>query len=239
MKKCLASLFRKLKNINFEIIIVNNDTSDLKAIKRAKIINLKKNIGFGGANNIGAKKATGDFLCFLNPDTVILSENMNKIIEEFKKDPKIGVIGPRLISEYGETQRWCAGVTTTPWDLIKNNMGIKKSRNIWESKIKKEAGWISGAALFIPRELFLKLKGFDENFFMYFEDMDLCQRAKKIRKKIIYFPKVKIKHWCGKSSADTKTQKREYYQSQDYYFKKYYGGPISWTIKLLRKLIIG
>ena len=236
LKKCVASLFNKIKNINFEIIIVNNDENNLTGIEKAKIINLKKNVGFGKANNIGAKKAAGDFLCFLNPDTIILSENIGEIIKEFKKNSKIGVIGPRLISEFNETQWWCAGVKATPWDLLRNNLGFKKSRKIWESKIKKEADWVSGAALFIPRPLFLKLGGFDEKFFMYFEDIDLCRRTKELGKKIIYFPEVKIKHWGGKSSSCKKKQKKEYYKSQDYYFKKHYGGLVSWIVRALRRV---
>lgn len=241
LKKCLASLFNKVKNINFEIIIINNDNNsyNLKEIKKAKLINLKKNAGFGKANNIGAKKAKGDFLCFLNPDTVILSENTSQIIKEFRKSKKNGIIGPRLISKQNKTQWWCAGVKATLWDLIRNNLGFKKSRKIWESKIKKEADWVSGAALFIPRQLFLRLGGFDDNFFMYFEDIDLCRRAKELGKKVIYFPEVKVKHWGGKSNSNKNKQKKEYYKSQDYYFKKYYGKLISRTIMIFRKFIVG
>jgi len=238
LKKCVVSLFNKIKDVNFEIIIVNNDENDLIELENAKIINLKKNVGFGKANNIGAQKAVGEFLCFLNPDTIILSENIGKIIKEFKRNSVAGIIGPRLIGKFNETQWWCAGVEITLWDLIKNNLGFKKSRRIWESRIKKEADWVSGAALFIPRPLFLKLGGFDENFFMYFEDVDLCRRAKELGKKIIYFPEVKIKHWGGKSNTCEKNQKKEYYESQDYYFKKYHGRLIGWAVRVLRRIAV-
>ena len=238
LKKCVASLFDKIRGVNFEIIIVNNDDNNLIGIEKAKIINLKKNVGFGKANNIGAKKASGKFLCFLNPDTIILSKNIGEIIKEFEKDSKIGVIGPRLISEFNETRWWCAGVKATPWDLIRNNLSFRKSRKIWESQMKKEADWVSGAALFILRQLFLKLGGFDENFFLYFEDIDLCRRAKELEKKVIYLPEVKIKHWGGKSNACEKGQKKEYYKSQDYYFKKHYGKLIGELVKVLRKMAV-
>lgn len=237
LKKCLASLFNKVKNIDFEIIIVNNNKNDLMGIKNAKIINLKRNMGFGKANNIGAKKASGDFLCFLNPDTLLISENIKQIIEEFENNREIGAIGPRVLNKFNKAQIWSAGTEANLWDLIKNNLGIKKSRQIWESETKKEAGWVTGAALFLPRQLFLKLKGFDEKFFLYFEDVDLCKRIRRLGKKIIYFPEIKIKHWGGKSSPNKSEQKKEYYKSQDYYFKKHYGKTISWIVKILRGMI--
>ena len=250
LKKCVASLFNKTKNISFEIIIVNNDKNNLKPfsaeIKREteenaeslKIINAGKNLGFGRANNIGAKKAKGNFLCFLNPDALLISENIGEIIKEFKKNSEIGAIGPRLISEFNKTQWWCAGVEITLWDLIKNNLGIIKSRKIWESQVKKEADWVSGAALFVPRPLFLKLGGFDESFFMYFEDIDLCKRIKKLGKRVIYFPGVKVRHWGGKSRLNKSEQKKEYYKSQDYYFRKHCGKLISWLARILRKFAV-
>ncbi|MCD6149363.1 glycosyltransferase, partial [bacterium] len=160
LKKCVASLFDKIKDVNFEIIIVNNDENNLIELENAKIINPKKNVGFGKANNIGAQKAVGEFLCFLNPDTLLISENIKEIVKEFEKDSEIGAIGPKILNKFNKSQEWSAGTKVNLWDLIKNNLGFKKSRKIWESKIKKEADWVSGAAFFIPCSLFLKLGGF-------------------------------------------------------------------------------
>lgn len=128
----------------------------------------------------------------------------------------------------------------TLWDLIGNNIGFQRSKKIWESKEKIPCDWVSGAALFIRRELFQKLGGFDENFFMYYEDIDLCRRAKKIGSEVIHFPVVEIRHFGGKSFLKNSDglQKKYFYNSQDYYFKKHFGRKTAFITRLLRKIFI-
>ncbi|GBE16976.1 N-acetylglucosaminyl-diphospho-decaprenol L-rhamnosyltransferase [bacterium BMS3Abin15] len=198
IEKCIVSIREKIKDLSFEIIVVNNDESDIE-FDNVKIINSGENVGFGRANNLGAKEARGKYLLFLNPDTLLLTENIKKVVEEFENNEKIGMVGPRLLTIKNETQRWCAGAESSLLNLIRNNFGATKSKKIWESKEKTRADWVSGAAMFIKKELFYRLSGFDEKFFMYFEDEDLCKRVRSTGYKIIYFPEVEIKHLGGKS----------------------------------------
>jgi hypothetical protein len=236
IERCLSSLLLKSENIEKEIIIVSNDGSLLSVDSRIKILTSSQNSGFGSACNLGAKEAHGRYLCFLNPDTEIVSDNFQEIISEFENNEKTGVIGIRLEEENRKIQDWSAGKEINIWDIIGNNLGLKRSKKIWESEEKVECAWVSGACLFIRKDLFEKLNGFDEKFFLYFEDIDLCKRAVDLNYKILYFPKFTIKHFGGKSFGSKKEQKKHYYSSQDYYFKKHFGKIYSLMIKIIREL---
>lgn len=238
LEKCLGSLLSNSKLIEKEIIIVNNDDSFLSVEGDIKVIKSPQNSGFGSACNLGAKEACGKYLCFLNPDTEIISDNFQKIISEFENNEKTGVIGIKLEEENGKTQEWSAGREVNLWDIIGNNLGLKRSKKIWENKTKVECAWVSGACLFIRKELFEKLEGFDEKIFLYFEDIDLCKRAIKLNCKILYFPEIIIKHFGGKSSDSKKEQKKIYYKSQDYYFQKHFGRMQCFLLKTLRQLTL-
>lgn len=239
---CLSSIKNSCRDVDFEIIIANNDNA-VSDFPEVKIVNLEKNRGFGAGCNAGAKIAQGEILCFLNPDTKIL-ENIDKIINCFNNyhsresgNPvnksvsesrikcgmtfeNIGIIGPRLITQDGQTQNWCAGCETNLWNLIRNNLSFPKSKKIWTSQKTVECDWVSGAALFIKKELFDRLNGFDEKFFMYFEDEDLCKRARILGYKVIYFPKFSVRHFGGKSFTGKFKQKKLYYSSLIQYLSK-------------------
>lgn len=238
--KCLLSLKDFLKNINYEIILVNNDENALSEIKEIFLqittIEQNKNIGFGRAINLGARKAEGEVFLILNPDTEIISGRLEDVFNEFSGKREVGIIGSRIVNFFGETQPWIAGAKKDFWDLFKNNLGFIKSKKKWQSDKKIEVGWVAGTAMFIKRELFEELLGFDENFFLYFEDIDICERAKRLNKKIFYFPDFVVKHLGGASFSGKKDQKKHYYDSQEYYFKKHRSKLEFLAVKLLRKL---
>ena len=242
LQRCLASLCRCNLGIDFEIVVVNNDTKEsLEKIKEkfpeVVLVNSFKNKGFGVACNWGVKNSQGELLFFLNPDTEILG-SLNSIIKIFEKDPDVGAIGPKLLGENGKIQDWSTGVDVSLLDLIRNNLGLPRSKKIWESPITQETFWVSGAALFVPRKTFALLGGFDENFFMYFEDNDLCRRIRKTGKKVLYFPETAILHLSGKSSRDLQKQKAHFFASQDYYFKKHLGSFQVFWLKFLRRIFL-
>jgi hypothetical protein len=241
LEKCLASIFRNIINYKAEIVVINNDKEEnleelLLKFPEIKIINQKKNVGFGTGHNIGAKEAQGEILLFLNPDTEIL-EDISPVINLFENE-NIGVVGLKLKKENGEIQEWSAGKETSLWRLIKNNIGFSASRKIWLSSKPIKADWVSGAAFFIRKDLFNKLGGFDENFFMYYEDEDLCKRVRESGRKILYYPLISIKHLGGKSFKKEKKQKQYFYSSQDYYFQKHLGSWQAIALKVLRKIFL-
>lgn len=234
LKGCVNSIFNNFNNVEPEIIIVNNDKEILENIFEGsvKIIEVNKNMGFGASCNIGAKEAKEDVLFFLNPDTKILSRNINDVLRMF--DNKIGAVGAKVLEESGEIQNWSAGKNINIIEILKNNLGLSENKRILESEEAKEVDWVTGAAMFIRKDLFLSLGGFDENFFLYFEDIDLCRRVKEVGKKVIYFPSFQISHLGGKSSSDKREQKRQYYKSQDYYFEKWFGKITRDLIRFMR-----
>lgn len=234
---CLASIFKNAATINKEIIIVNNCSKYSDTLENIKILEISENKGFGNACNIGAREAQGDILCFLNSDTEIVSSDFEKIVSEFNDNPKIGIIGPKLIGNDNIVQEWSAGREINLSDIILNNSGIKRSKKVWESKEKIKCDWVSGACMLIKKDLFNRLNGFDEKFFLYFEDVDLCKRAGDLNYKILYFPEFTIKHFGGKSFENKKEQKKYYYSSQDYYFQKHFGKMKPVILKLLRKVL--
>lgn len=226
LKKCVSLVLEKIKeNFLEEIIIVNNDEKEKEALVfenklKIRIINNARNVGFGAGNNIGVKFAKGDILLLLNPDTEIISENIEAVFSLFEQNEDVAVIGSQLRLDNNEIQPWSVGQEITLFDLIKNNFGLIKSQKIWQAEEKKEVDWVSGTALFIRRDMFENVGGFDENFFMYFEDMDLCKRIKKSGKKIIYNPNFSVRHFGGRSYQEKFFQKKDYYKAQEYYFKK-------------------
>ncbi len=223
LKVCLRSISEKMAGLEHEVLIVNNDAEPIQETFPAsnlKLIEVNRNIGFGSACNIGAREAKGEYLCFLNPDTKILSSNFKKLLEKFETDQYLGIISPDLLTENGVSQRWGFGGDPNFWQVIKNNLLPEKN---FSRDLPFETDWVSGAALFIRKDLFEKLAGFDENFFMYFEDIDLCKRARKLSSKISVFPEFKIMHFGGESFENKKTQKDYYYESQNLYFLKHFG----------------
>jgi hypothetical protein len=239
-----ASLSKtSLLSNEYEIIIVNNDISETEKLDTLnqqhnfKLIHTQSNLGFGTACNLGIQHASGKILGFINPDTQFLSGDLHDVYGQFKNNPSLGIIGLKLITEQGLTQEWSAGTQVTLWDIIRNNLDFPKSKAFWESQKPIGVDWVSGASLFIPQSLFHKIKGFDEDFFLYFEDIDLCERVQAKGKSILYFPNISLSHLSGQSSVSHKQQKQDYYTSQDLYFAKHRPHWEGFCVKLLRKLL--
>ena len=240
LKKCIASLYNFEKNILWEVLIVNNDKDAIlgeikEGFSETKIINAGENLGFGKAANLGAKEATGEILFFLNPDSELSEDIFTKIIQEFEKDFQIAVISPKILDVFGEKQAWIYGKRKNILQLFKNNLKKQAEADCAE---KKEVAWVSGAGMFVRKNDFEKIGGFDGKFFMYFEDLDLCQRMQEGGKKIIYFPEVKIRHVGSGSQIEEKERKKQYYISQDYYFQKHYGNFQAKLVEIIRKIFV-
>ncbi|MFA7319272.1 MAG: glycosyltransferase family 2 protein [Parcubacteria group bacterium] len=241
LPKCIASVYANLpQSLGVEIIVVNNDVIDgsllLKNFGAVKLIDHKKNVGFGAAANMGARAARGRQLLFLNPDSELCSDNVGEILGFFEKNKKLAAVGSRVISESGVVQEWIGGREASLYDLARNNLNFPRNKAIWESTEPLLVDWVSGTALFVRSDFFQAVEGFDENFFMYFEDMDLCKRLRRQNKEIFYCPNFCVKHWGGKSYPDKAGQKKDYYRSQEYYFKKHRNLVEFGIVKSLRKI---
>ena len=142
------------------------------------------------------------------------------MIKIFDQKSKIGVALPKLITGDGEVQKGAFGKEPTLWNILNRVNTTYSLRKPDQTQI---VDWVSGASLFIRKKLFDKIGGFDPQYFMYFEDVDLCKKAKDAGYKIFYNPEVSITHLGGKSIALPKDRKVKYYDSMEKFYKKHYG----------------
>ena len=227
-----------------EIIVVDNNSQDksLDIINdkypNVKLIALPKNVGFGEGNNAGAKVAQGEFLFLLNTDTILTSNILPYLMELMSANSAVGVIGPKLLFPNKSFQ-----ISFSHEIGIKGEFKTRKLYKDAENKSKlnvieqdfqdvKEVDIVVGAAFFIRANLFNLLDGFDEKFFMYFEESDLCQRVRNKGYKILYTPHISLIHIRGYSINKTSNKMAvEYRRSQIYYYHKHRP---TWEILTLR-----
>lgn len=232
---CLNSIFLNCHEDNFEIILIDNFSNDggIEKIEnifgnKIKIIKNKENLGFSGGNNLGAKSAKGEFLFFLNSDTILNEDIITPIKNAFKNDEKIGIISPTLINPDKSIQKKsCGKIPNLKWLILKNLKIIK------EVEDHNSPEWVSGAALVIRKNIFEQISGWDENFFMYLEDTDLCKKTATAGYKIKIIEN-KLIHLGGKSPINNIGRRLVYFNSQDYFFKKHYGYLSFIAMKIIR-----
>lgn len=244
---CLKSLINKyselLENGNFEVIVVDNNSSDdsakdvKKLIKKSKGIKLlenKENLGFGAGNNVGVNTAKGTFCLFLNSDTTVQDGGLDKMLEFMKSDKNIGITGGKLYNSNGKAQE-SVGTFFTPWTLFLTLFGGERLGLLRESPNKiKKVDWVSGAFMMVRKETFEKAGMFDKNIFMYVEDMELCYRMNKSGFDVYYFPDVSVVHEkIGSSSKEFAIN--SIYKGTLYFFRKHRN---SFEYKIAKILLI-
>jgi hypothetical protein len=181
------------------------------------------------ANNIAAGVAKGDILLFLNSDTEAQEPFEESIEGMFRTRPRMGILGPRLIYPDGSFQLSAGRLPTIGQEAVDKVVGVLERVGFgraffkWTYRRRKFVGWVTGAALFIRRDLFRELGGFDEKMFMFFEDKDLCKRAQNSSREIVYEPSVSIVHVKGGSSGGGMSARAAsaYRASQRYYYQKH------------------
>jgi O-antigen biosynthesis protein len=230
----------------YEIIIFDNGSSDgstryieKEALihKNIKLLKSKQNEGFCRGSNIASKSAGGKYLIFLNPDTKILDGNI-KILIDFQKEKeamgeKLGVTGVKTINYDGTLQSSSRAFPSISRQFFESFFLFKIFRRSaifgsyfmtwWDHKNIKEVDWLSGSFMFIKKEIFNVVNGFDEDYFMYSEDTDICLRLKREGFKNYYYPFYTIMHLDGAiASRDLLSRELGIWKSRRLYFKKNY-----------------
>jgi N-acetylglucosaminyl-diphospho-decaprenol L-rhamnosyltransferase len=195
------------------IIVDNGSTDDTLEIVRSrcpetKIIATGENLGYGRALNVGFKETRENFVILSNPDVVFLDGSIRQMVEFLEKNPRVGVTGPQQTFPDKTWQR-SYGDLPGIWPGIKDAVGITTLQNslrriLWPRKIDrkpKQVPYVDGAVLAVRREAFSQMSGFDEDFFFYSEESDLCWRMKKAGWKVIFLPCAEVIHVRGASSA--------------------------------------
>jgi GT2 family glycosyltransferase len=213
--KCIQTIDKYLNNkLNYEIIVVDNASSDnTKSViaseaKQSRWNNLvlianKENSGFAKGNNLGVKQANGEYLLFLNSDMELIDNSIVDLFKYYKNNENIGIIGPKFLNPDLTPQ----GSVFPPQTIVnafkEYFLNIPNAYSKYSPKINKPISiWsISGGAMLIKKDLFLKAGAWNEKYFMYFEDLDLCRAIRKLKKLIVYYPDCKVIHRHGASGT--------------------------------------
>lgn len=237
---CLNSIERYKPKVSFEVIVVDNDEkkSIEKSLKRKfpRVTYFKApgNIGYASGNNLGSGKANGDYLFILNPDTKVLSGSFDYLVRFIESKKRVGIIAPTLIDRNSNIYPLQGTKKLTPLrgiialsffnKLFPNN---SVSKEYWLKNISKEkvheVDVVPGSAFLIKKKLFEEVGGFDEKFFLYFEESDLCKRVKETGHRIYMIPQAKIIHTWGGTTPKSEKINEIFVKSRFYYFKKHYG----------------
>lgn len=199
----------------YEVLMVDNASNDgsLELLQREargiRILPSPTNDGFGAANNRAAQQAAGDILLFLNNDTICVEPFLQQAEAAFGSEPSMGVLGPRLVNEDRSFQLsagtlpsiWRESVDKVLHGAARRRVGLVTKALEGSFSSRRTVGWVTGAALFIRRELFERVGGYDESMFMYFEDKDLCARCWRAGMRVVYEPRLEIVHLKGGSSS--------------------------------------
>ncbi len=239
-------------NLSTEIIIVQNFSTiplpkSIKQNKGIRIIINKENKGYGAGLNQGAEIAQGKYLLLLNPDTVFLENSIKSMVEKMEKDASIGVLGPQLLDGNRKIQIVGNGMPFVPQAFFaftflnklfpKNKMSARYFLPDFDRKKEKDIPVICGACMVIKKSLFKKIGGFDERFFLYFEESDFCYRVKKAGKRVLYWPSAKVLHLIGRSATDKIFIRKSFEESRLKFFKKYHHPLVAYLGELIIRIV--
>lgn len=240
----LNSLFKfhkeDIEKKTIEIVIVDNNSSDktlllVEKFNNIKIVENKKNLGFSKGINLGVSMSSSEFVIVLNPDTKFESGNILNVIKLFEKDKSIGVIGGKIVGRNGQKEK-SAGRFLKTFQVFLMALGLDELFGLRSSPSKlKYVDFVSGGFMILRRKIFEDLDGFDENLFMYIEDMEFCFRARKEGYKVVFDPSISIYHESH-GSASRGFAVINIYKGL-YYFHKKHGNPASYfMVRLILKL---
>ena len=240
---CLRSLLADTQNLEHEIFIVDNASTDgtLDAIRKefphVHLIANTDNKGFGAANNQAMRIATGKYFLLLNSDAFPRAGAIPTLIKELESQPNVALIGPKLLNPDGSMQLSCFKFPSPARAWIENtwlsalcsrNQFLGDYRN-WPHNSARHVDWLIGACMLLRREVFEKIGGFDERFFMYAEESDWQLRMKKAGYRIAFTPAAQVMHLAGASTDPSKPKKEKslinehFFHSLDLYTLKHHG----------------
>ena len=230
-----------------EIIVVDNHSYDgtcdylkenYQNIKSLHIISNSENIGFGKAVNQASEIATGEYIMVLNPDTIIEENTISTLVEYLEKNNSVGMVGPKILNADGTLQLACKRSFPTIKVALPKLMGLDRifPKSRWAGKYNltyldpekiHKVDAISGSCMLIKSKIFNDINGFDEKFFMFGEDLDLCKRVWENGHGIHYLPETKIIHYKGESVKTAPYDSREaFYHSMNIYINKHYSSTL-------------
>lgn len=217
LDKCLQSIFDNVSNCRFETIVVDNASIDgapdlvKEKYPQVRLIRNSENLGFAKANNIGIKESTGEYVCLINSDVVVLKNCLELMCQYMNEHPKIGVLGPKVLYPDNSLQLSCREFPTL-WKNMCHAMALDKllpnsdffsgyEMVNWPHDSVREVDYLSGCFMMVRQSAIEHVGLLDDDFFFYAEDKDWCKRFWKTDWKVVYYPRAKAIHYES-GSAD-------------------------------------
>lgn len=240
---CLGDLLTAVD----EVIVVDNASSDgtpdliRRDFPAAQLIEAGANLGYGAGNNLGVRHASGDVLLIVNPDVRLTRDALAALVTYLHEHPDVGIVGPRTVDESGLVSM-TARPAYTPGRVLAVYLGLANRwprlaygdlpQRLRTAQAPLDVDWLQGACLALPRRVYEALGGFDESFFLFAEDVDLCQRAGQAGWRVVYLPSACVTHH-GSSSVKRAhhISTRSYHISPLHYFRKRGQRGAVWLLK--------
>jgi N-acetylglucosaminyl-diphospho-decaprenol L-rhamnosyltransferase len=235
---CLRSVFRETTDVRFEVIVVDNDSDDgsadavAEAFPQVKLLRSPQNLGFGAACNLAARHAESEYLLLLNPDSEVRNGAIQRALARMRERPEIGVLGARTLYADGAlNETSCFGLPSL-WGAVCGALGLSvllsrsplfNPENLggWRRDTEREVGAVTGCFFMIKSSLWQELGGFDERFFMYSEDLDLCARVWGAGYRCTLLPDATIVHHGGRSEARRADKMAKVYRARAQFLSKH------------------
>ncbi|TCL63838.1 GT2 family glycosyltransferase [Mariniflexile fucanivorans] len=230
LELCIKSVEAAITTLDAEIIIVDNNSEDdscqmvKELFPEVILLENKENFGFSKGNNMGVSKAKGEYLCILNPDTVVAEDTFISILKFADNTTNLGIIGCKLINGVGtflpESKRNIPYINAAYKKLLGNSEAYYAT-HLTENETGK-VDILVGAFMLMKRDLYLKVKGFDEDYFMYGEDIDLSYKVLKSGYHNYYYGATSVIHYKGESTLKDKHYARRFYGAMQIFYKKHF-----------------
>ena len=242
IEDCLRSIYSKTDSIEFEVIVADNGSTDgsIEFIRgsypQVHVIENGRNLRFAKANNVGIRASQGEYVLILNPDTIIHDGALDRMIGFADEHPEIGAFGCRVLNADGSYQ-----VSARPFTSLKGEwiaaLNLRWLGRLhgwftsdgypgWRGTTQRQVDWLSGCFILVRGDVLKSIGGFDEQFFYYYEDLDLCRRIRQAGNPIVYVPDATITHLGGQSTKGRFTPLPFILDSQVtryLYYYKYHG----------------
>lgn len=237
LKACLRSIYQESAKTVQEVIVVDNDSTDgsqalvRQEFSQARLIENEDNRGFSYACNQGIRASRSEYVIILNSDTLVSSGSIDSMTDFMDKNDRVGVLGPKLLNEDGSVQLSCRNFPSFKEATGHAFLGIFSQANPytrsyrqmdWDHQTACEVDWVSGACMILRRKALDEIGLFDESYFMYLEDVDLCRRMKESGWKVYFYPEAVVTHLSGGSSKQRSGQAIIEHQKSIYHFYRQY-----------------
>jgi len=236
LEQCVLSVQKALEGIDGEIIVIDNNSSDdsctmmKQQFPGIKLISNSENLGFPKGNNIGVEQAKGEYICILNPDTIVAEDTFSKILNPSNWNSNTGIIGCKLVDGAGNFLPESKRGIPTPWVSFTKIFGLYKISNIFgkyyaQHLSENQSGKVEilvGAFMVMRKDLYTEMGGFDENCFMYSDDIDLSYQALLKGKYNYYFHDTTVIHFKGESTVRDGTYMKRFQEAMNFFYRKHF-----------------